>query len=61
MVRIILIFVYYNLTFTAVDPLFIFSFLQEFVETLNDYLGELSVENLKENFDVVYQVAEFVF
>ena len=44
--------------FISVDPLFVFAFLQIFIETLTDYLGELSVESLKESFDVVYQVCK---
>ena len=42
----------------SVDPLFVFAFMQIFIETLTDYLGELSVESLKESFDVVYQVCK---
>ena len=39
-----------------VDPLFVFAFLQRFVEILQDYLGDVSASSLKDNFDVVYQV-----
>lgn len=38
------------------DPLFVFAFLQRFVEILQDYLGDVSASSLKDNFDVVYQV-----
>lgn len=37
------------------DPLFVFAFLQRFVEILQDYLGDVSASSLKDNFDVVYQ------
>lgn len=40
----------------AVDPLFVFAFMQTFVDTLRDYLGEISVTNLRDHFDIVYQV-----
>jgi hypothetical protein len=40
-----------------VDPLFVFSFLQRFVDVLQDYFGEVSASVLKDNFDVVYQVS----
>lgn len=39
-----------------VDPLFAFAFLQSFVEILQEYFGTVSAANLKDNFDVVYQV-----
>ena len=39
-----------------VDPLYAFSFLQTFVDILQEYFGHLSAETLKDNFDVVYQV-----
>ena len=40
----------------SVDPLFAFSFLQCFVEILQEYFGTVSAAILKDNFDVVYQV-----
>ncbi|KAF8528911.1 clathrin adaptor, mu subunit [Hysterangium stoloniferum] len=43
---------------TDMDPLFVFSFLQRFVDVLQDYFGEVSALVLKDNFDVVYQVLE---
>ena len=39
------------------DPLYVFSFLQTFVDILNEYLGQISAETLKDNFDIVYQVS----
>ncbi|CUA76835.1 AP-1 complex subunit mu [Rhizoctonia solani] len=41
-----------------VDPLFVFSFLEVVVQILQEYLGELSIASLKDNFDVVYQLLE---
>ncbi|QRV76648.1 Adaptor complexes medium subunit family [Ceratobasidium sp. AG-Ba] len=41
-----------------VDPLFVFSFLEVVVQTLQEYLGEISPASLKDNFDVVYQLLE---
>jgi len=43
-----------------VDPLFVFAFLRTFLETLQEYLGDLSAASLKDNFDVVYQLLEEV-
>lgn len=40
------------------DPLYVFSFIQTFLEILNVYFGEISAETLKDNFDVVYQLLE---
>lgn len=40
----------------TVDPSLVFSFLDVVVQTLQDYLGEISPASLKDNFDVVYQV-----
>ncbi|KIJ56590.1 hypothetical protein M422DRAFT_148680 [Sphaerobolus stellatus SS14] len=37
------------------NPLFVFAFLQRFVDILQDYLGDVSSSSLKDNFDVVYQ------
>lgn len=42
--------------FHLADPLFVFSFLETFIRTLQEYLGEVSASSLKDNFDVVYQV-----
>ncbi|EJD01288.1 clathrin adaptor, mu subunit [Fomitiporia mediterranea MF3/22] len=41
-----------------VDALYIFAFMQLFVETLQDYLGELSGSTLRDHFDIVYQLVE---
>ncbi|PAV21129.1 clathrin adaptor mu subunit [Pyrrhoderma noxium] len=41
-----------------VDALYVFSFLQLFCETLQDYLGEISSSTLRDHFDVVYQLLE---
>jgi hypothetical protein len=40
----------------VVNPLFAFSFLESFLETLQDYLGEITEATLKDNFDIVYMV-----
>lgn len=40
-----------------VEPVFVFAFLQTFIETLQDYLGEISSPTLRDHFDVVYQVS----
>lgn len=40
-----------------VDPVFVFAFLQTFVDTLQDYLVEISTSSLRDHFDVVYQVS----
>ncbi|KDQ07024.1 hypothetical protein BOTBODRAFT_39169 [Botryobasidium botryosum FD-172 SS1] len=40
------------------DPLFVFSFLETFIRTLQEYLGDVSASSLKDNFDVVYQLLE---
>lgn len=39
-----------------VNPLFAFSFLDTFLETLQDYLGEVTESAIKDNFDIVYMV-----
>ena len=39
-----------------VNPLFAFSFLESFLETLQDYLGDVTETALKDNFDIVYMV-----
>ncbi|KAH9942998.1 clathrin adaptor mu subunit [Epithele typhae] len=41
-----------------VDPLYALSFLQTFVDILQEYFGHLSAETLKDNFDTVYQLLE---
>lgn len=41
----------------AVNPLFAFSFLEAFLDTLRDYLGDVTETTLKDNFDVVYMVS----
>ena len=38
------------------DPLYVFAFLQVFIDILREYFGQISAETLKDNFDVVYQV-----
>lgn len=43
--------------FYQVDPVFVFAFLQTFVDTLQDYLVEISTSSLRDHFDVVYQVS----
>lgn len=39
---------------SVVNPLFAFSFLESFLETLQDYLGDVTETALKDNFDIVY-------
>lgn len=39
-----------------VNPLFAFSFLESFLATLNDYLGDVTEVTVKDNFDIVYMV-----
>lgn len=41
----------------AVNPLFALSFLECFLETLQEYLGEVTEVSLKDNFDIVYMVS----
>ena len=43
-----------------VNPLFAFSFLESFLETLQDYLGDVTETALKDNFDIVYMVSCYV-
>ncbi|KZW03889.1 clathrin adaptor, mu subunit [Exidia glandulosa HHB12029] len=43
-----------------VDPLFVFAFIQTFVDILRDYFGDLSAASIRENFDIVYQLLEEV-
>jgi AP-3 complex subunit mu len=40
-----------------VNPLFAFSFLESFLETLQDYLGDVTETAIKDNFDIVYMVS----
>lgn len=44
-----------------VNPLFAFSFLESFLETLQDYLGDVTETALKDNFDIVYMVRPLPF
>lgn len=39
------------------NPLFALSFLECFLETLQEYLGEVTEVSLKDNFDIVYMVS----
>jgi AP-3 complex subunit mu len=41
----------------TVNPLFAFSFLESFLETLQDYLGDVTETAIKDNFDIVYMVS----
>ncbi|ODN98475.1 AP-3 complex subunit mu [Cryptococcus wingfieldii CBS 7118] len=41
-----------------VNPLFGFSFLDSFLETLRDYLGQVTESMIKDNFDIVYMLIE---
>lgn len=41
-----------------VNPLYVFAFLQTFIDILREYFGQISAETLKDNFDVVYQLLE---
>ncbi|KAK8869688.1 hypothetical protein IAR55_000256 [Kwoniella newhampshirensis] len=41
-----------------VNPLFAFSFLDSFLDTLQDYLGEITETTIKDNFDIVYMLIE---
>ncbi|RXK35486.1 AP-3 complex subunit mu [Tremella mesenterica] len=41
-----------------VNPLLAFTFLERFLETLKDYLGEVTETTLKDNFDIVYMLIE---
>ncbi|ORX40010.1 putative adaptor complex subunit medium chain 3 [Kockovaella imperatae] len=40
------------------NPLFAFSFLSSFLATLEDYLGDITENSIKENFEVVYMLIE---
>lgn len=48
-----------KLTYIPVDPVYAFSFLQTFIEILQEYFGTVTAATLKDNFDVVYQVRTF--
>lgn len=41
---------------TEVNPLFAFAFLESFLDTLREYLGEVTEGTVKDNFDIVYMV-----
>ncbi|KAL5530266.1 hypothetical protein ACEPAF_6523 [Sanghuangporus sanghuang] len=41
-----------------IDALYVFAFMQLFVDTLQDYLGEVSGSSLRDHFDIVYQLVE---
>ncbi|WWC89889.1 uncharacterized protein L201_004818 [Kwoniella dendrophila CBS 6074] len=41
-----------------VNPLFAFSFLDSFLDTLKDYLGEITEIAIKDNFDIIYMLIE---
>ena len=41
----------------TVNPLFAFAFLESFLETLEQYLGDVTEASIKDNFDVVYMVS----
>ena len=40
----------------VVDPLFAFSFIDTFIQTLVEYLGDVSSSLIRDHFDIVYQV-----
>lgn len=40
------------------NPLFAFSFLESFLDTLREYLGDITETSLKDNFDIVYMVCQ---
>lgn len=40
----------------SVNPLFAFAFLEAFLATLHDYLGDVTETTIKDNFDIVYMV-----
>jgi AP-3 complex subunit mu len=42
----------------TVNPLFAFAFLETFIATLVDYLGDITETSLKDNFDIVYMVSQ---
>ncbi|WVO13977.1 hypothetical protein L204_101602 [Cryptococcus depauperatus] len=41
-----------------VNPLLAFSFLDSFLDTLRDYLGDVTETTIKDNFDIVYMLIE---
>ncbi|WRT67265.1 uncharacterized protein IL334_004232 [Kwoniella shivajii] len=41
-----------------VNPLFAFAFLDSFLDTLREYLGDISETNIKDNFDIIYMLIE---
>ncbi|WWC69284.1 uncharacterized protein I206_103222 [Kwoniella pini CBS 10737] len=41
-----------------VNPLFAFSFLDSFLDTLKDYLGDITETSIKDNFDIIYMLIE---
>ncbi|WVR05293.1 hypothetical protein IAU60_002306 [Kwoniella sp. DSM 27419] len=41
-----------------VNPLFAFSFLDSFLDTLKEYLGDITETTLKDNFDIIYMLIE---
>lgn len=42
---------------SEVNPLFAFSFLESFLDTLKEYLGDVTEGTVKDNFDIVYMVS----
>lgn len=50
-----------SVLYRAVEPLYAFSFLQTFIDILYGYFGALSVDTLRDNFDIVYQVRQIGF
>jgi len=44
--------------FPAVEPSFVFAFVETFISILEEYLGGISSSLIKDYFDVVYQVLE---
>lgn len=40
-----------------VNPLFAFAFLESFLDTLREYLGDVTEGTVKDNFDIVYMVS----
>lgn len=40
-----------------INPLFGFAFLESFLDTLKEYLGDVTEVTVKDNFDVVYMVS----
>jgi len=46
----------FGLRAVAVDPVFVFAFLQTFLDILQEYLGDVTAGTIRDNFDTVYQV-----